>query len=118
MHGEGQAVWSVAFGKDFEIAFGNTYTDADPDSRGPLEKTFNFSTLEMGLQTPDEKGFVRTRTAYRGMRLRQTNGFTLELGNGTKIVNDETTGRTIRTFTYTPNGDVVVGSAGSLRMYN
>ncbi|UZR94721.1 caspase family protein [Chondrinema litorale] len=118
MHGEGQAVWAVAFGKDFEIAFGNTYTDADPDNRGPLEKTFNFSTLEMGLQTPDEKGFVRTRTVYRGMRLRQTNALTLELGNGTKIVNDETTGRTIRTFTYTPTGDVVVGSAGSLRMYN
>ena len=48
MHGEGQAVWAVAFGKDFQIAFGNKYTDADPDNRGPLEKTFNFSTLEMG----------------------------------------------------------------------
>jgi len=118
MHGEGLAVWSVAFGKNYEIAFGNSYTNADPSNRGPLEKTFNFSTLEMGLQTPEENSFNRTRNIYRGIRLNQTDANTLKIGNVGTIVHDETSGRTIRTFTFTPNGNIVVGSAGSLRLYN
>ncbi|MEM1135373.1 MAG: hypothetical protein AAGI07_05990 [Bacteroidota bacterium] len=118
IQGAGQAVWSVAFGKNLEIAFGNTYNNADPVNRGPLEKTFDFSTQALGLQTPNEQGFVRARTTFRGKRLIQTDVNTLDIGNGIKITHDETSGRTIRTFTYTPSGNIVIGSAGSLRMYN
>jgi len=118
MHGVGQAMWSVAFGKDYKIAFGSSYTQADAVNRGPLEKTFDFSTLEMGLQTPEENDYARARTTFRGLQLTQTDANTLKISNGTTIVHDETSGRTIRTFSFTPAGDIVVGSAGSLRLYS
>jgi hypothetical protein len=116
--GKGRAVWSVAFGKGLQVAFGNIYTRSDAVNRGPLQKVFDFGTLKLDLQKPDEQQFKRAVVNAGGRALRLKDDVTLVLGNGREIRNTSATGRSIRTYSYTPQGWVVVGSAGSLRLYD
>ncbi len=118
LEGQGQAVWTVGFGNEKELAFGNTYAPKNVADRGPFEKSFDFKELKLNLQQIDPSKFKRSKTSGGGLSLRQTSEYSLNFGNGAKVTNTASSGRIIRSYAVTPNGQVVVGSAGALKLYN
>ncbi|MDW7694239.1 caspase family protein [Flammeovirgaceae bacterium SG7u.111] len=115
--GDGRAVLTVAFEKgSHRIAFSNN--ERANLSVRPFEKTFDFDSLRLGLKKPNAELFQPPTTSYKGISVSKKDDFTLVLSNGVQIKNTASTGRTIRSFTFTPTGELVVGSAGSLRSYN
>jgi len=117
MKGEGRPVWTVAFGKGNEIAFGQLAAN-EAGGEKKLQKVFSFDEMKLKLAPPSEQQFKGARHRYGGFQLRQRGDLTLQIGNKAQITNDATTGRTIRSYTFTADGEVIVGSAGSLRMYS
>ncbi len=72
------AVWTVAFGKDFQLAFGQSNLApahfrnhassprqyAEYAEYFPLEKSFDFLNMALLLETPSETEFRRVQTTY------------------------------------------------------
>ncbi len=114
--GQGRRVWVAAFGKGLELAFGNSSpTGYLKDC--PLEQSFDFSTMSLHPQTPTKGKFRRTRTEHRGMSLETKGDFELKIIGGGTIENDRGTDQKIRSYTFTPKGNIVVGSSYSLKLY-
>jgi WD40 repeat protein len=119
--GKRKKVEAVAFGEDLHVAFGNT--SGGIHKAGPLERSFDFAEMTLNQKTPDENDFRRTQTEYEGKTLEYTPGhkdpenwYTLKVKGGGTIKNERKHGW-VRAYTFTPNGDVVVGSSHALRLH-
>lgn len=120
--GKGKRVEAVAFGEKLHIAFGNT-PGGLYNKPGPLERSFDFAEMVLNQKTPDENNFRRTQTEYEGKTLQYTPGhknpedwYTLKVKGAGTIKNEPKHGW-VRAYTFTPNGDVVVGSSHALRLH-
>lgn len=114
--GQGQRVEAVAFGEGLNIAFGNT--SGGVRDMGPLERSFDLAEMQLNLQPPVESAFTRTRTEYDGKKLAYTfkQWYELRITGGGVITNSQSDGW-VRSYTFTPAGDVVVGSSNQLRLH-
>lgn len=115
--GKGKCVWAAAFGPGLQVAFGKSYSYVDDSSRGPLEKSFDFSKMSLERETPQPGPFTRTRPTYLGNTLKYLNDYELQISPGTTIKNDRRTDGWIRCYTFTAGGSVVVGSDFSLKLF-
>ncbi len=114
--GKGKVNWAIAFGNQLNVAFGISNTPASLINE-PLEKSFNFSQMSLSSQTPQESDFRRSQTEYRGKTFEKINNLKLRITNGGVIGNDRGTDGEIKSYAFTKNGNVVVGSWFSLKLY-
>jgi len=115
--GKGRTVLAVAFGEGLNVALGNSSDYVNNSKRGSLEKSFNFSAMSLNPQTPNESNFQRTRANYSGKSFEKVGDYELKIvGDGTIKNNRKFDGR-VRSYTFTPDGNVVVGSSFSLKLY-
>ncbi len=114
--GKGKTVWAAAFGEGLQVAFGRSKSIVNDSNLGPLEKSFDFSKMSLDRETPPASRFTRTRTTYLGKTLKRIDNWTLGI-NGIKIRQDTKSVQGIRCYTFTPNGQIVVGSPWSLKLY-
>jgi WD40 repeat protein len=116
--GQGKSVWAAAFGQGPRVAFGNkTKKGWEYNDYGDFEKSFDFSNLALDREKPRPKSFTRTRTTYLGKTLKFINDYELQVSPGIAIKNDRNTYNSIRCYTFTNDGKVVVGSSFSLKLY-
>jgi WD40 repeat protein len=113
--GQGKQVVGIglAFGKSLNVAFGNTWGNG----QGNLEKSFNFSVMSLNPQTPDESDFQRIRWKYSGKSFEEASDYELRIVGGGTIENDHGADGRVLCYTFTPDGDVLVGSDFSLKLY-
>jgi WD40 repeat protein len=123
--GKGKPVWTVMFADDSKIAFGTTNLFSpridDPSQNHPdhfpLEKSFDFRELSLSQHAFVENHDTRTNTEYHGKKLTYLNKFELSVTNGVKIKNDPDLDGWIRAYTFTNEGNIIVGSSYSLKLY-
>jgi WD40 repeat protein len=129
--GDGQAVWSVAFGEGMEVAFGRTNTAigkvnpgaedftqfADYPKDLPLEYSFDFADMSLNRNTPDATAFTRSLTTHQNQKLQRVTWDELQVTGGGTIRNDRFGARWIRAYTFTPQGNVVTGFEPWIRVY-
>ncbi|MCI0550942.1 MAG: WD40 repeat domain-containing protein, partial [Anaerolineae bacterium] len=111
--GKGRSVWAVAFGDGLQVAFGQSFSPIDDINHGPLEKTFDFATMQLGQEQPLASRFTHARTTYRDRTLNKTNNSELRLSNGKNIKSYGS----IHAYTFTNDGNVIAGSDFSLQLY-
>jgi len=118
---KGKTVWAIAFrqdqGEGLNIAFGNTLHYTSDLHRGPLEKSFNFSEMSLNRNQPDESEFRRVQMEYQGKTLEYINEYELRITNGGTIKNSSENQGEIRSYTFTKDGDVVVGNFFTLNLH-
>lgn len=114
--GKGKRVLTAAFGEGLQVAFGNSSpTGWLKDC--PLEKSFDFSRMSLHREKLLPGRFTRTRTTYLGNKLKFLNNYELQVSQGIIIKNDRNIHNRIRSYTFTNDGKVVVGSSFSLKLY-
>lgn len=111
--GKGRRVWAVAFGEGLNMAFGNTWGIG----QGNLEKSFKFSAMTLNPQSPNESDFQRTKMNYSGKSFEKLGDYELKIVGGGTIENKKGIDEWIRCYTFTPDGNVVVGNDFSLKLY-
>ncbi|MBD3305519.1 hypothetical protein GF339_03995 [candidate division KSB3 bacterium] len=113
--GQGQRVEAIAFGDDLQVAFGNT--PGGLHDVGPLERAFDFADMVLQQHLPPDMEFRRARTEYHGKTLSHTfrEWYTLKVTPGEPIINEPPDGW-VRAYTFTPDGDIVIGSSHSLKL--
>lgn len=121
----GKPVWTVAFEDDDRLAFGNTnlFTPRidDPSQHHPdhfpLEEVFHCGELSLSpYQSADPYG-MRAQTEYQGQKLTYRTTFELSVADGVTLTNDPEIDGWIRAYTFTKEGNIVVGSSSSLKLY-
>lgn len=127
LEGEGAGVWSVAIQRNPEeaprIAFGSINDDKDDshdtDLDNTLHRIFDFNTLRLE-ETRDASRFADFNRA-----LWENGGRTLSYASPTELsvegailqFADASQGDTIRSFSFTPGGDIVVGTQAFLNLF-
>ena len=106
--GKGKPVHAIAFGKNLNVAFGTNEA---------LEKSFNFSTMSLNQEIPKKIYFRGTILEYSGEKLKKGGLYKLRITEGEVIKNNIRYDGEIRCYTFTEDGDVVVGSSYSLKLY-
>ncbi len=119
--GKGKRVETVAFGDNLRAAFGNT--SGGMYKIGPLERSFDFAEMRLNQKAPSEGKFMPPQTKFQGKKLQYTPGhknpddwYTLQVKGGGTIKNAPDEGW-VRSYTFTPKGDVAVGSSHVLRLH-
>ena len=117
---------AVAFGENMNLAFGNTDL-SPPDFEGavpqhspeyaPLMKSFDFTEMTLNLNPPEPPRFTRVQTSYQDTTLEWVANNELRIGNDGIIQNHRSYDGWIRSYTFTPDGNVVVGNSYSLKLY-
>lgn len=123
--GKGRSVFAVAFGKERTLAYGNT--DLSPDNFQqppqqypeffPLERAFDFQNMMLQYTLPEDADFIRVQTEYQSTPLDLLSPYALRIGTGNAITNSSSRDGIIRAYTFTPAGNIVVGSSFSLKLY-
>jgi WD40 repeat protein len=112
--GKGKMVWPVALGQTqdegLNVAFGNNW-------EGNLVKTFDFSDMSINLQPPVEPDFKFAQTKYGEKTLQQTSEYELQVTNSGTIATQRDREGRILSYTFTHDGNVVVGTDYTLRLY-
>jgi WD40 repeat protein len=114
---KGRSTWAVAFGEGLNVAFGNSSSYIDDSNRGPLEKSFDFSAISLKPQLSDTVDFQRVRLQYQGRSFEKKGLYELNIVGGGSIHNDFGYDGQVRCYSFTPDGNVVVGSSFSLKLY-
>ncbi len=112
--GHGKSVWTVGLKKELEVGIGQTETDGNLGN-DPIQKSFDFATLKFQLSVNDAD-FKRTQVTNGKQKLKKINNYQLSIGKKS-IDNDKKTDGSIKCYTFTPNGNVLVGSSFSLKLY-
>ncbi|MEO1052143.1 MAG: caspase family protein [Bacteroidota bacterium] len=107
--GKGRTIWNLEFGVGLELFVSHKFAATDKDG---YEYSFDFSSLT--VKNKPEK--LRKRDTERG--LVQTSIYELELPSGKTLRNDELEDGRILDFTATQDGQVIIASDFSLKMYN
>ncbi len=114
--GKGRKVWAIAFGSHVNVAFGKSKTTEEL-IKEPLEKSLDFSEMYLNHLPPLERAFRRVQMTYQDQTLEKISTLQLQIRGGGTISNDTRHDRWIRAYSFTPDGDVVVGSDFSLKLY-
>jgi WD40 repeat protein len=106
--GKGSVIGDLAFGNGLELFISRALGDK------PDFKT-SFDLLNFNINRNPHKASI-AKPINAGIT--QTSPFDLDLGKGKTIINDPNNDGRILTFKVMPNGNIVVGSDYSLRMYD
>ncbi len=114
--GQGKRVEAVGIGDDFHVAFGNT--PGGLHDIGPLERSFDLSEMMLHQRFTPDVTFTRAQKTYQDKTLHYEFGkwYELQIKGGGTITNEPHHGW-VRSYTFTPTGDVVVGSSHVLRLH-
>ena len=115
--GQGRRFEAVAFGEQLQVAFGNT--PGGIEKIGLLERVFDFSEMLLSHRVPSTTEFTRSQIEYEDKKLKYTFGQWYELhvqGGGT--INNSPSDGWVRSYTFTPKGDIVVGSSHVLKLHD
>jgi WD40 repeat protein len=113
---KGSTNFTVAFSRDLKVAFGRIYTEGDGLNLGSLEKSFDFLNMTLNQNLYDESEFTRTQMEYSGKTIKVIDKWTLDV-DGKTIKQDTQSDTGIHCYTFTRDGNVVVGSQWSLMAY-
>ncbi len=118
--GKGRSAWSVAFSGNKQLAIGYTPASEKKNDawRGDLEVSFDLKNFHFSLQKPDENAFNRTLSVFQNQPVIRKNAYTIQYGSAIQIENDHNKDKILRCYTYTQTGNMIVGSAGSLKLYD
>lgn len=114
--GKGKTVWAVAFGQDMNIAFGQTYEGVDDSNRGPLKKSFDFSEMTLTRQVSKKSKFTRTQRKYQGKTVEKVASRELKV-KGVGTFETPIEDGDVKSYTFTKDGNIAVGSADTLRLF-
>ncbi len=124
--GQGKRVQAVAFKNNLRLAFGNTsggITKERAHKVSPLERFFDFADLRLHQKLLPGLKFSRSQTRSEGKRLQSKPGnknpenwYILKVKGGGTIKNGPKDGW-VRSYSFTPHGDVIVGSSHVLRLH-
>ena len=116
--GQGRTVWAIAFeASDLEVAFGNLGDESKVLLDEPLHSSFDFSGLTMTPELSGSDQFQRTQLHHRGHGFEKISATELRIEDGGTITTSVSTDRIIA-WSYTPAGEVVVGSHFALKLYD
>lgn len=130
--GKGRWGWAVAFGQhDYKIAYSNTINASEAlRSSGnepiyshnpeytPLEKSFDFRSFTLTTHPPKEEHYRRSITSFNGIKPEKTSEYTLAHGRDTIVKYSYYDRGTLDCYTYTEDGQLIVGGVSSLILYN
>ncbi len=117
MVGRGYTKRSVAFARQgLKIAFGNTW--GGRNGEGPLEMTFDFGKMELDEQEPLSSNYQKATTSYQGEELEFVDKLNLKIPGGATISPSESSDGWLRSYTFTPEGNVITGNNYTLKMYD
>ena len=114
--GQGKRVEAVAFGEERRIAFGNS--PGGIGKNGALERVFDCDEMSLQQRISSGTDFISSITRYQELELQYKFGkwYELKVKGGGTIVNRPSDGW-VRSYTFTPSGDVVVGSSQALKLH-
>ncbi len=116
--GQGQRVEAVAFGEGLQVALGNT--SGGLLKAGPLERSFNFSEMTLNHNLSSQDKFIRPQMKYQEKTLKyafaEGKFYELKVEGAGTIKNGPKDGW-VRAYSFTPAGNVVVGSSHVLRLH-
>ncbi len=126
MQGQGRRISAVAFGKDNKIAFSqkmNTPTERSINEFGSPDKVFDLGNLAILPFQNNDKNFQGVRTEYNNTVLRLQSVSRLVMYNASaEIIHqiDLDPGRDggIRSYTFTEDGKVVIGTQYRIILFN
>ncbi|UII33484.1 caspase family protein [Fulvivirga ulvae] len=110
--GKGGTIWGLTFGSGMELFISREQPKGTDKPIYPFAFDFNSFTLKSNPDKPSE-GFL----ANAKKDVRQTGVYTLEVNRGGIIQNNEYEDGRILDFQVTPEGNIIVGSDFSLKMY-
>jgi WD40 repeat protein len=113
---KGKTIWAVAFGQDMNIAFGQTYKAIDDSNRGPLKKSFDFSEMTLARQVPEKSKITRTQRKYQGKTVEKVSSRELKV-KGVGTFETPIEDGDVKSYTFTKDGNIAVGSADTLRLF-
>ncbi len=128
--GKGKQPVALGFGSQLRLAIGTGNTaprdvvievPQDVPEYTPLDTVFDVADMRFSQQLPREPEFTRIRTTYQGRRLERVSSAVLHIIDGATIEPIENHAHydgMIRAYTYTPDGNIVVGSSYSLKLYD
>ncbi len=114
--GQGKRFEAAAFGEELLLAFG--HTPGGIKNIGALEHSFDFSEMLLNSKLPPKTKFSRANMKHQGKTLKYEfgNWYELNVAGGGTIKNEPKDGW-VRSYTFTPDGDVVVGSSSALKLH-
>jgi WD40 repeat protein len=124
--GRGRWVLATAFDDHSRLAFGNSdkspsdvvlHVLQDYPDYVALEQSFDFTDMSLNHEIPDNTAFKRVQTEYQGKTLERITNYELRITNGGTIRNDRGYDGQIRSYTFPKDGNVVVGSSYTLKLY-
>ncbi len=116
--GLGNAVWNVSFGKNLLAGINQVSKFEESNDKRRLTKTFDFNSLSFNPEIPTDSLFNTNSDNYNGKNLKRGDDpYTLKIGSKNEIINDKGKDRIIRSYAFTKDGKIVVGSGGSLKLY-
>ncbi len=116
--GKGRTTWATAFGEELQVAFGTISEPVAYNERGPLTHIFDFKKLEMVEKEIKPDIFIRANEEYGERHLEKEDSYTLSIIKSySSTVIKGTEGR-INCYTFTKEGQIIVGCDFSLEMYD
>ncbi|MFT5469942.1 MAG: WD40 repeat protein [Verrucomicrobiales bacterium] len=121
LRGDGRSGWAVAFAREggLKVAFGQASSNSGLLRDSKLERAFDFTTFtlsDLPEVPPAEANFRRTIPKQGQAELKYIDKFHLQTGSG-EIAHNPTRYDQIRSFSFTPDSEVVVGSSFSLKLH-
>jgi len=110
--GKGSTIWDIKFGKGFELFVSRK--QPKEGSNFKFHQSFDFNTFSLR----DDPGEPKGTFMPNGVHIRQTGVYTLEVNRRNQVQNSEFDDGRILDYTQTPDGQVIVASDFSLKMYN
>ncbi|GAA0891561.1 hypothetical protein GCM10009122_12400 [Fulvivirga kasyanovii] len=110
--GKGSTIWDLSFGSGMEIFISRDQPKNTGKSTYPFAFDFNSFTLKSSPDKPAGSFLVDANKD-----IKQTTAYTLEISRGGMIQNNEYEDGRILDFQVTPEGNIIVGSDFSLKMY-
>jgi WD40 repeat protein len=113
--GHGGTIWDLSFGEELDL-----YISTDQTNKDRVVHNFRFDFSTFGITVnPEEPSIGSTGFLLEANKLvKQTGIYTLEIGKGNVIQNDEFEDGRILDYQVRANGNVIVGSDFSLKEYS
>lgn len=110
--GKGSTIWDIEFGKGMELFVSNKFLKSGKAAKPSYSFDFNTFLIK------GNPGKAEHADLYAGdLEVKQTGIYTLELAK-TEINNDQAEDGRILDYVVTPDGEIIVGSDFSLKMYS
>lgn len=117
--GKGLVKRSVGFNRSNsnQVGFGSLW--GGDNGKGELEYVFDFEQVQLIQEKPVQSNFVKTTLSQGDKMLNLSGELSLEVdGGGGTIFSDDASEGNIWSYSFTPKGDVLVGTSFTFQMYN